>query len=245
MFGNVAAAGWGSSRIALRRSRSGGVVACSLGTAPPDHLDLIPVTEALAIDGHRANFTYRVIFDPLQFGYQIADANPTNWRASASYVTGSHNAKFGFTFQHQESRTTQDISNNGTLLTLLNGAPRSVTVWATPLLLKEINKANVGIYAQDQWRVKRLTMNYGVRLDMLKAAVDEQVIESGPFTHASSTPRMSTSAAISTRSSARTATAIPAKRWTCDHGMGGFGSSVVVNRRSRGPPSTTPSEWLR
>ena len=47
-----------------------------------------------------------------------------NTRASASYVTGSHNAKVGFTFQHQESYTTQEISNNGMLLTLLNGQPR-------------------------------------------------------------------------------------------------------------------------
>ena len=54
-----------------------------------------------------------------------------NTRASASYVTGSHNAKVGFTVQHQESYTTQEISNNGTLLTLLNGQPRMVTVWET------------------------------------------------------------------------------------------------------------------
>ena len=45
-----------------------------------------------------------------------------NTRFSASYVTGSHNAKVGFTFQHQESYTTQEISNNGMLLTLLNGS---------------------------------------------------------------------------------------------------------------------------
>ena len=104
-----------------------------------------------------------------------------NTRASVSYVTGSHNAKFGFTFQHQESRTTQNISNNGTLLTLLNGVPRSVTVWATPLLLKEINKANVGIFAQDQWTIRQLTVNAGVRYDYFNSYVPEHHLGPGPY----------------------------------------------------------------
>jgi hypothetical protein len=103
-----------------------------------------------------------------------------NTRFSASYVTGSHNAKVGFTFQHQESYTTQEISNNGVLLTLLNGAPRSVTVWATPLVLEEINKANVGIYAQDQWTIRQLTMNAGVRFDYFNSYVPVHRLGPGP-----------------------------------------------------------------
>ena len=103
-----------------------------------------------------------------------------NTRFSTSYVTGSHNAKVGFTFQHQESYTTQDISNNGVLLTLLNGQPRSITVWATPLYLREINKANVGIFAQDQWTVRNLTLNLGLRYDYFNSYVPEHVMGPGP-----------------------------------------------------------------
>jgi hypothetical protein len=103
-----------------------------------------------------------------------------NTRLSMSYVTGSHNAKVGFTFQHQESLTTQQISNNGMLLTLLNGAPRSVTVWATPLHLEEINKANVGIFAQDQWTMRRLTLNLGIRYDYFNSYVPEHHLGPGP-----------------------------------------------------------------
>ena len=62
------------------------------GKIPPDgFFNLIGVTEALAIDGHRAAFTYRGL--PT---YQDNYGNPNNWRASASYVTGSHNVKFGY-----------------------------------------------------------------------------------------------------------------------------------------------------
>ena len=89
---------------------------------------------------------------------QLADEHPG---VDVTYVTGSHNTKVGFTFQHQESLTTQEISNNGMLLTLLRGQPSSVTVWATPLHLEEINKANVGIFAQDQWTMRWLTLNWG------------------------------------------------------------------------------------
>ena len=54
-----------------------------------------------------------------------------NTRASGSYVTGSHNAKSDYV-PAPGVGLTQEISNNGVLLTLLNGQPRQVTVWATP-----------------------------------------------------------------------------------------------------------------
>ena len=42
----------------------------------------------------------------------------------------------------------------------------------------------MGIFAQDQWTFKRLTANYGVRLDFLNASVDAQNLPAGPFTPA-------------------------------------------------------------
>jgi hypothetical protein len=42
----------------------------------------------------------------------------------------------------------------------------------------------MGLYAQDQWRFRRMTLNYGVRLDFLNARVDAQDIPAGPFTPA-------------------------------------------------------------
>src|SRR5882672_506653 len=75
----------GYSRFAYRHAGGPGQV-------PPDGiLNLIPVTEQSAIDGHPANFTYRGLGTYLNnFG------NPNSWRASASYVTGAHNMKIGY-----------------------------------------------------------------------------------------------------------------------------------------------------
>jgi hypothetical protein len=115
--------------------------------------------------------------------YGANRSNQFNYRASAAYVTGSHSAKVGFTLMHQWRYTTQEV-NNSISLTLQNGLPFSLTEFATPLQFHETVNYNMGLFAQDQWTVKRLTLNYGLRIDFLKASVDPQDIAAGPFTPA-------------------------------------------------------------
>ena len=89
-----------------------------------------------------------------------------NAMTTASYVTGSHAIKAGFSFVHSSDDTQQIVSGtNQYNINLLNGVPRQIVQYATPLNLGEVLKANVGIFAQDQWTIKRLTLNYGVRFD--------------------------------------------------------------------------------
>jgi hypothetical protein len=135
------------------------------GTAPPDHLDLIPVTEALAIDGHRANFTYRGIYDPIQFGYQIADANPNNWRASASYVTGAHNVKFGYQGSYQKSFIGREANDTLLRYTTNNRVPNGVGYTLAKNWGQNDRTATFSLYAQDQWTMGRLTLQGAVRYD--------------------------------------------------------------------------------
>jgi hypothetical protein len=116
-------------------------------------------------------------------GYGANRSNQFNYRASAAYVTGSHSAKVGFTLMHQWRYNTQE-PNNSVSITLQNSLPFSLTEFATPISYHETVNYNLGLFAQDQWTVKRLTMNYGVRIDFLKAAVDPQDIAAGPFTPA-------------------------------------------------------------
>ncbi len=104
-----------------------------------------------------------------------------NMRFATSYVTGSHAAKVGITFQHAWAWTTQDVANNGVTLQLRNGTPAQLTQFATPLELYETTKANIGIFAQDQWRVRRMTLNLGVRYDYLNSYVPAQQAGPGPL----------------------------------------------------------------
>ena len=115
------------------------------------------------------------------YGYNRSDQS--NYRASASYVTGTHNVKLGMTLMHSWRYTTQEM-NNSVTLQLRNLQPFQITEFATPIQFHETLKYNMGIYGQDQWTIRRLTMNYGVRLDFLNAQVDAQDIAAGPFTPA-------------------------------------------------------------
>ena len=103
-----------------------------------------------------------------------------NARFAASYVTGSHAIKAGFTFMHLWAWTSSDVVNNGMTLQLRNGVPTQVTVFATPFSFYELLNANYGLFVQDQWTHKRLTVNAGVRFDALENIVPAQAIGPGP-----------------------------------------------------------------
>src|SRR5262245_55579266 len=120
------------------------------------------------------------------YGHRIADQS--NQRASMSYVTGSHAFKTGLFMQEGWHRHEYDI--NGPIpgmgpgivdYTFQNRVPRSLTEWAEPIVFKERLKANVGVFAQDQWTVKRLTLNLGLRFDYFNGFVPEQHLSAGPY----------------------------------------------------------------
>jgi hypothetical protein len=63
--------------------------------------------------------------------------------------------------------------------TFNNGTPVSILQRTTPYL--ELDRTDeLGIFAQDQWRIKRLTLNYGVRFDYVNGYVPVQEIPGTP-----------------------------------------------------------------
>jgi hypothetical protein len=114
------------------------------------------------------------------FGHNAS--HQLNARLAASYVTGSHAAKVGVTFMRSSSYVTSDLNPTETTLQVLNGLPRQVTVFAIPLTYEEVMKANVGVFGQDQWTIKRLTVNLGLRFDYLNSYVPAQHIGPSPQT---------------------------------------------------------------
>jgi hypothetical protein len=103
-----------------------------------------------------------------------------NTQASVSYVTGSHNAKFGFQYNWGTYINTRE-TNADLQQVYTNGVPSSVTVYNTPLRYKDALLGDLGIYLQDTWTINRLTLNGGIRFETLKHEVSEQQSGAGRF----------------------------------------------------------------
>src|SRR4030095_15371269 len=101
-------------------------------------------------------------------------------RSSLSYITGSHAFKAGFT-DTEGPAVTNVYTSLDTALTVRNGAPFSVTVRTTPYTTHERLVADLGIYAQDTWTIKRFTVNAGLRWDYLNNKVGVQDAPGGTW----------------------------------------------------------------
>ncbi|MQA29963.1 MAG: TonB-dependent receptor [Luteitalea sp.] len=101
-------------------------------------------------------------------------------RFSATYVTGSHSFKVGMQLQqHVHDRT--DVVNGDVTYTLNRGVPTRITQFATPYTQMNRTKADLSLYAQDQWAIKRLTINYGLRFDYYNGYVPAEHVDAGQF----------------------------------------------------------------
>jgi hypothetical protein len=135
------------------------------GMAAPDGLmDLIPVTEQTDIYG-RPNFSYRGVFDPLDFGFNDNDALQSAWRAALSYVTGAHNLKIGYQGYFSTVRNGRVPNHTQLRYTFNNRAPISVSYFLSPRWDQHDRTQTAGIFVQDQWTVGRLTLQGAVRYD--------------------------------------------------------------------------------
>ena len=139
---------------------------------PAVGFDVISVTEDSNGQVYRASTIYGHNFD-----------NPITLRSSAAYVTGTHSYKAGFMMRVRGNGPTfNNTSVNADMnYNFLNGVPRRVTLFATPIEQRNDIKADLGIFAQDSWAMSRMTINYGVRIDYLNAAVPEQHLAAGRF----------------------------------------------------------------
>ena len=98
-----------------------------------------------------------------------------------SYVTGSHNLKFGYTHEigpdgrigNEYAADLQQRYNNG--------RPNQVTVWNTPLEAPGRVQYDSAFFMQDSWTIKRLTLNPGLRIEWFAAGMDASANAAGRF----------------------------------------------------------------
>jgi hypothetical protein len=108
-------------------------------------------------------------FNSTDLTYGRWDNASYDYRASASYVTGSHALKTGLYLRHGWAVYSNQV--NGDMgVTLLNGAPIQLTLTSTPWEYETKVNADLGLYAQDRWTFKRLTLNAGVRYDSFRGS---------------------------------------------------------------------------
>jgi len=153
------------------------------GQAAPDGLmDIIPVTETTNQWG-RPQFSYRGVFDPLDFGYNDNEALNSSWRGSLAYVTGSHNMKVGYMGSFIEVHNGRVPNHTQLRYTFNANAPTSaacparvnptdtrlcavsVSYFLSPRWDQHDRTQTASIYAQDQWTMGRLTLQGGIRYD--------------------------------------------------------------------------------
>lgn len=146
-------------------------------TVPRDDVTILE-----ASTGFRYNA--RATYSPIHIQYRVVE------RFTTSYVTGSHAFKAGFEWQQghydvetfvNSDRLNPSCANCPVQYTFLNGAPLRITQWAAPYLQKNRIKADLGLFVQDQWSVKRLTINAGLRLDYFNSQVPPQNVPASAF----------------------------------------------------------------
>src|SRR5687767_1908218 len=138
------------------------------GQLPPDGIFNIGVTEqsatANAAVGYtspvpRANYAYRALSQ-----YSDNWSNPNHWRASASYVTGSHNMKVGYQGSFLVNNTNR-VRNESLLSYRFNqGVPNQFTM-AIPEWRTADRTSVAAFFVQDTWTRGRMTLQGALRYD--------------------------------------------------------------------------------
>jgi hypothetical protein len=97
-------------------------------------------------------------------------------QGSLSYVTGSHNAKFGGRYHYNDSLGVNFYNDSQLAYTFLNGSPTQLTMFGNHDVRQLVTQGMASLYAQDQWTRGRLTLQGGVRFEHLSAEFPDQQI---------------------------------------------------------------------
>jgi hypothetical protein len=109
-----------------------------------------------------------------------------NVYGASSYITGSHAFRFGVQWGRGWINSWRD-SNGDMVQRYSNGVPNSVARYNFPIASAKSNlDLLLGVFLQDSWTLKRLTLNPGVRFEAIRGSVPAQTAPAGRFVPARS-----------------------------------------------------------
>jgi hypothetical protein len=131
----------------------------------------------LDLGGRQTATPYEITQSPSRYSGQ----------ASLSYVTGTHNIKGGF--QLTRGSFIHTYNGNGHLYRYYRSnstgipfsVPSQVVITNLPVVAGERLNSDIGLFAQDTWTLRRLSVNVGLRFEHLNAQVLEGDVPAGRF----------------------------------------------------------------
>jgi hypothetical protein len=102
-------------------------------------------------------------------------------QATLSYVSGAHAFKVGIQDRWGYAKDIRTTINGDLIQQYANGVPFAVTVLNTPFVNEADVNADLGIFVQDTWTTKRLTISPGLRWDHFNSSVPDQTVPAGRF----------------------------------------------------------------
>ena len=136
------------------------------------------------------NFRYRAMGTALTgaAAYGPDRQDQSNQRFAVSYITGSHGFKVGIATLQGWTSDVSEINRDITY-TFRDVTPQSVTLWASPVDSRD-QAREISLYAQDNWTVRRWTLNLGLRYDSMRGHDNEQHLPAGTYVPARNFPRV-------------------------------------------------------
>jgi len=176
----------------------------------------------------------------------------TSLRAVVSYITGAHAVKVGMTHRSGHEREHR-FDTTPLTFRFNNGVPNQLTQRAMPIDLLTNVDHDMGVFAQDRWTVRGLTLTAGLRYDHYANSFPEQHVGPAqlaparditfPAQHGSSyhdvTPRLGASYDLS--GDGKTALKVSLNKYLVALGSGGQPGTNSVNPTNNLVTSTTRS----
>jgi len=129
---------------------------------PGNNRDLIPVTEQCTAgclsNGNIQGLVYRAQ------NWNSDFMEPIRWNASATYVTGAHSMKAGYSGAFYWDTRSPSTNNFDLAYRVNNGVPNQLTQSLAPYRTDTRVRMNA-LYAQDTWTTGRFTYQFALRYD--------------------------------------------------------------------------------